>query len=121
MTTPSLQLLGTYHPDIVGDLFRLQCGPWKNPILDCSEKTFESAYFTVESTLQHVNDEENLPGSSARDHCPPHGKTENELDFKDGGTHGSTPVEPSYNIQSSSHGKCPEHSGSKTASSFGEK
>ncbi|KAK7755082.1 hypothetical protein SLS62_002897 [Diatrype stigma] len=57
-TSRGRELVGTYHPDIVGELFRLQCGPWKSLILDHSERIFESAYSIVGLTLQHVTDEE---------------------------------------------------------------
>ncbi|KAF1839329.1 hypothetical protein BDW02DRAFT_486694 [Decorospora gaudefroyi] len=51
------ELLGTYRPLIVTELFSKQCKPWKGIVCTLSESILGSVYNTVNSVLQHIADE----------------------------------------------------------------
>ncbi|KAI1210261.1 P-loop containing nucleoside triphosphate hydrolase protein [Annulohypoxylon truncatum] len=56
--TRGCELLGTYNPLIIGELFHKQCAPWRGWLENYSEKIFGAVDFTVNAVLAHVVDED---------------------------------------------------------------
>jgi GTPase SAR1 family protein len=50
------ELPGTFNPQIVGELFREQCQPWRGLIETLTEEIFDASYFTLVSAIYHIAD-----------------------------------------------------------------
>lgn len=51
------ELPGTYQPLIVAELFSKQCQPWKELMMDLSDRILASSLVTVSAALHYIIDE----------------------------------------------------------------
>lgn len=56
------ELLGSYNPLIVAELFSKQCKPWEGLVYNLGNRLLQSAHITISAALNHVADEETAAG-----------------------------------------------------------